>query len=99
MFHLGGWEEWESGVRRVGIFLKVGVSEDHRWLVNPTVLGKFAGYTTKDSWGNGAKKKLPQRHLNLIGGCINSYSVILDYYERLNMLKKSKKNVSSPGGY
>ena len=70
--------KWESGARRAPYALHVAVTADNHSILNPHPLDTIIGNIMQDAKGKGNRKKLPQRRLNIIDGCINSYYVNLN---------------------
>ena len=91
MCNFGARAEWESGKRQVSEWLDVEVSSDQERLLNPTALDTIQGYILQASSGKEARKRLPQRRLNLIDGCINSYSSVLNSDGRMKLIKEANE--------
>ena len=83
----GGSEEKNE----VSQYLDVEVSRDQQRLLNPTTLDTVEGYIMKDAMGEGAKRRLPQRRLNLIDGSISSHSAVLNNPVRLKLIKEANE--------
>ena len=75
----------------VSDYLDVEVTSDQQRLLNPTVLDTFAGFILKDFQGQGAKKRLPQRNLNLIDGHVSAHCSVLNSEERMNHIRISNE--------
>ena len=75
----------------VSDYLDVEVTSDQQRLLNPTVLDTVAGFILKDSQGQGAKKRLPQRRLNLIDGHVSAHCSVLNSEERMNLIRLSNE--------
>ena len=73
----------------VSSWINVEVSNVQQDLFNPGTLDTVIGFIMKDSKGEGAKKKLPQRRLNIIDSGINSHCRVLNNSERIELIKKS----------
>ena len=59
--------------------------------MNPSVLDTITGYIIKDSQGEAAKLKLPQRRLNMVDAAISSQCCILNSTERLELVRRSNE--------
>jgi len=59
-------------------FLNVEVTDDQRYLLQPTASDVLVGNILEDSIGQNAKKKIPKRRFNMIAGNIASYSRVLN---------------------
>ena len=73
----------------ISVYLNAEVSKDQRHLLNPTVLDNFSGFILKDRQGKGAKKRLPQRRLNLVEGQISSQCSVLNSEESMKLVRLS----------
>ena len=75
----------------VSSYLNVDVSEDQQALLNPTVLDSITGWIIKDSQGEGARKKMAKRRINLLDGKINSHCCVLNSDERQNLIQQANE--------
>ena len=71
--------------------LDIAVSPDQCRLLNPNTLDTITGYIMEDTKGEGAKKRLPARRLNMIDGCISSWSSVLNSSERIGLIRQSNE--------
>ena len=74
--------------QQVSAYLDAEVTEDQHNFLNPSVLETITGFIMKDSMGEGARKRLPQRHLNMTDATISSHCAILNSEERMHMIKE-----------
>ena len=72
--------------QKVSAYLNCECTCDQQKLLNPSVLDTMIGFVMKDSQGEGAKKRLPQRRLNFIDGMISSHCSVLNSTERLALI-------------
>ena len=79
---------FEKDKQEISSYLDVNLTP---YLLNPTMLDTITGFIIKDSQGEGAKKKLPQRHLNMVDEAIFSHCCILNSAERLELIRKSNE--------
>ena len=79
-------EKWEGGAHRVSDALDVAVTANNHSILNPSPLDTIIGYIMQDEKGEGDQKKLLQRSLNIIDGCINSYCVHLNLLTRMDLI-------------
>ena len=84
-------EQYSVKELKVSTHLDVEVTADQQRLLNPSVLDTITGFIIKDSQGEGAKKRLPQRRLNMIDGLVSSHCCVLNSAERLDLIKKSNQ--------
>ena len=91
MFNFGARAEWRNGRRDVRSYLSVEIRNDQCRLVNPTPLDCIAGYIMEDYIGDGVFKRLHQRRLYIIDGCISSYCYILNSPEWPHMIKQANE--------
>ena len=81
-------------------FLNVEVTDDQRYLLQPTASDVLVGNILEDSIGQNAKKKIPKRRFNMIAGNISSYSRVLnnqkslDYIAEANLLSSCISKIS-----
>ena len=81
-------------------FLNVEVTDDQRYLLQPTASDVLVGNILEDSVGQNAKKKIPKRRINMIAGNISSYSRVLnnqkslDYISEANLLSSCISEIS-----
>ena len=94
MCNFGSRAEWGNGRRAISSYIDVEIRNYQYRLVNPTPLDCITGYIMEDSICDRSLKRLPQRMLNLIYGSISSYCYILNYLERLCMIKQANKLAS-----
>jgi len=59
-------------------FSNVEVTDDQRFLLQPTASNVLVGNILEDSIGQNAKKKIPKHRINMIAGNIASYSHVLN---------------------
>ena len=85
------WKQQEKGKRRVSSFLDIICTEEQERLLNPSVLDTIAGFIMEDTKGEGAKRRLPARRLNMIDGCISSWCSILNSTDRLELIKQANE--------
>ena len=72
---------------KISSYLDAEVSKDQQELLNPSVHDSIVGFIIKDSKGEGARKRLPQRRLNMMDGGISSYCCVLNSEERRFLMK------------
>ncbi len=79
--HITNYVAQQHGARTRGqsflvpsAFLDVEVTDDQRFLFQPTAADVLLGNILEDSIGQNAKKKIPKRHINFFFGNIASYS-------------------------
>ena len=77
MCNFGARAAWKGGVRRVSDALDVAVTAENLRILNPSPLDTIIVYIMQDAKGEGSRKKIPQRRLNIIDRSINSYCVHL----------------------
>ena len=82
---------FEAEKLEVSAYLDIDVTKDQQRLLNPTVLDTVTGFIIKDSQGEGAKKRLPQRRLNMVDGSVSSHCCILNSTERLELVRRSNE--------
>ena len=82
---------FEQEKQEVSHYLDVSITPEQQRLINPTTLDTITGFIIKDSQGEGAKKKLPQRRLNMVDAAISSHCCILNSTERLELIRKSNE--------
>ena len=78
----------------ISTYLDVDTTKDQCRLLNPAPLEYIAVYIMEDAVGERALKRLPQRRLNFIDGCISSYCSILNSPERLEQIRQVNKLAS-----
>ena len=71
--------------------MNVECTKEQQRLLNPTVLDTITGFIIKDSQGDGAKRRLPQRRLNLVDANISSHCCVLNSQERMELIRKSNE--------
>ena len=81
----------EQEKQEVSAYLNVEYSKEQQRLLNPTVLDTITGFIIKDSQGDGAKRRLPQRRLNMVDAEISSHCCILHSKERLELIRRSNE--------
>ena len=81
----------EKGTHEVSSFLDAAVSSDQVRLLNPTTLDTITGYIMEDTKGEGARKCLPARRLNMIHTCISSWCSVLNSKDRLVLIKQANE--------
>ena len=72
-------------------YLNCDYTCDQQKLLNPSVLDTVIGFVMKDSQGEGAKKRLPQRRLNFVDGMISSHCSVLNSTERLALIRQANE--------
>ena len=90
-------EQYRVQELKVSAHLDVQVTAAQQRLLNPSVLDTITGFIIKDSQGEGTKKILPQRHLNMIDGLVSSHCCVLNSVERLDLIKKIQPNCCPHG--
>ena len=89
MCNFGAREEWRNGKRSVCSYLDVEISNNQDRLVNPNPLDCIVGYILEHAICDSSLKRMPHQRLNLIYGFIESYLSILNFTERLFMIKQA----------
>lgn len=83
--------EWKNGTREVSSFLDAAVSSVQACLLNPTTLDTITGYIMEDTKGEGARRRLPARRLNMIDACISSWCSVLNSKDKLVLIKQANE--------
>ena len=86
--------EWRKGRSVISSYLDVETTKYQCSLLNPTPLECIAGYIMEDAVDESSLKRLPQRRLNFIDGCISSYCSILNSPKLLEHIRQANKLVS-----
>ncbi len=68
-------------------YLNVEISDEQRYLLQPTAADVLVGNLLKDSLGQNAKKKIPSRCINFMSGNVASYSWVLKNSEALKHIE------------
>ena len=89
MCNFGAQAEWRNGKRDFSYYIDVETRNYQYNLVNPTPLDCITGYTMEDAIRYWYLKRLPQQRLNIIDGYISGYCYIINYPERLHMIKQA----------
>ncbi len=86
-------------------YLNVEITEEQRYLLQPTAADVFVGSILEDSLVQNTKKKIPPSwHINFLSGNIASYSRVLNnseaiqHIEDVNMLSVCLSKISEIGG-
>ena len=82
---------YDQEKQEISAYLNTEYSQEQQWLLNPTVLDTITGFIIKDSQGDGAKRRLPQRRLNMVDAEISSHCCILNSKERLEPIRRSNE--------
>ena len=77
--------------QEVSEYPDLDITKEQQQLLNPTVLDTVTGFIIKDSQGKRAKKRLPQRRLNMIDAIVLSHCCISNSDERLELVKQSNE--------
>ena len=77
--------------QKVSEHLNVEVSSDQHDLLNPSVLDTITGFIIKDSKGDGVKKRIAQRRLNMIDATVSSHCAVLNSAERMHLIKQANE--------
>ena len=78
MCNFGSLVEWRKGRSVISSYLDVETTKDKFRLPSHMPLDCIAGYIMEDAVNERALKRLNQRRLNFIDGCISSYCSILN---------------------
>ena len=81
----------QEKTKSVSAYLDINISTDQIRLLNPTPLDTVVGFVMKDSQGEGAKKRLPQRRLNFIDSKISAHCCVLNSPERLHLITQANE--------
>ena len=88
MCNVGAKEACKGGVHRVSYTLYVAEMSDKFSTLNPSPLDTIIVYIMQDAKGEGSRKKIPQRRLNIIDRSINSYCVHLNSPARMDLVQQ-----------
>ena len=94
MCNFGSQAEWRKGRSVISSYLDVDTTKYQCRLLSPTPLDCIAWYIMEDSVGERALKRLPQRRLNFIDGCISSYCYIINSPEQLEKIRQANNLAS-----
>jgi hypothetical protein len=81
-------------------YLNVEITEEQRYLLQPTAVDIFDGKILEGSLGQNTKKKIPSWHINFLLGNVASYSQVLNnskalqHIEDANMLSACLSKIS-----
>ena len=78
MISFHNWMNFEKEKQEISPYLDVNITPEQQRLLNVTMLDTITGFIIKDSQGEGAKEKLPQRRLNMVDAAISSHCCILN---------------------
>jgi hypothetical protein len=85
-------------------YLNVEITDEQRYLLQPTAADVLVGNLLEDSFGQNAKKKIPSWHINFVSGNVASYSRVLNnsevlkHIEDANMLSACTSRISESRG-
>ncbi len=81
-------------------YLNIEITDEQRYLLQPTAADVSVGNILEDSLVQNAKKKIPSWHINFLSGNIASYSRVLynseaiQHIEDMNMLSVCVSKIS-----
>ncbi len=67
--------------------LNVEITDEQRYLLQPTAADVLVGNLLKDSLGQNANKKIPLQRINVMSGNVASYSRVLNNSEALKHIE------------
>jgi hypothetical protein len=69
------------------VYLNVEITDEQRYLLQPTAADVLVGNLIEDSLGQNAKKKIPLWRINIMSGNVASYSQVLNKSEALKHIE------------
>jgi hypothetical protein len=81
------WDKSETSMLAPSDHLDLAITADQQRMLNPTTKDVIIGSILNDTMGEGAKKKLAKRRIELLSGNIASYSRVLNSEAQLQHVK------------
>ena len=76
-------------------YLDAEITKERNKILNPTTKDVVRGFIVYDTVGEGAKRKISKRRLDMVNGGISSHSQLMNNPARLQTIKKSYRRAAA----